>query len=91
MTTAAYQQLLILLRQTVNASPPDDKIRRLAKGLSKALNRYLQLQAASTLQARTGPPRPARDLAAVSASLATPGEQQHGTRTATATRPPRTD
>lgn len=77
MTEAAYEQLLILLRQAVNDSPPDDQIRRLAKGLSKALARWLRLQSASPVQARTGMPR-SQGLAAVNASLASPVESSHG-------------
>ncbi len=86
MTTAAYEQLLILLKQAVNDSPPDDQIRRLAKGLSKALARWLRLQSAQSVQARNGMPRPS-GLAAVNASLASPVESSHGK----ATRPQRTD
>ena len=59
MTTAAYEQLLVLLRHCVVDNPPDDQVRRLSKGLVKALTRFLSMQGTdSTDQARIGTPRP---------------------------------
>jgi hypothetical protein len=44
MTHAGYEQLLMMLRQCVQDNPPDDMVRRLSKGLAKALDRWLQLR-----------------------------------------------
>ena len=58
MTSAAYDQLLVLLKHCVIDNPPDDQVRRLSKGLVKALTRMLQMrQPVSPDQARSGAPR----------------------------------
>lgn len=78
MTLGAYEQLLTLLKQTVNDRPEDEQVRRLSKGLAKALDRWLQLRRpGSVAQARSGTPRHS-GLASVNASLARAGETTHG-------------
>lgn len=58
MTPAAYDQLLVLLKHCVTDNPPDEQVRRLSKGLVKALTRFLQMRGTvSTDQARIGTPR----------------------------------
>jgi len=58
MTQAAYEQLIVLLRHAIADNPPDDQVRRLSKGLVKALTRMLQCQQPdSPDQARIGTPR----------------------------------
>ena len=59
MTVAAYEQLVVLLRHAIADNPPDEQVRRLSKGLVKALTRMLQCQQPdSPDQARIGTPRP---------------------------------
>jgi hypothetical protein len=73
MTSAAYDQLLVLLKHAVADNPPDEQVRRLAKGLVKALTRMLRLrQPDSHDQARIGSPRPVTGLATDYASLDLP-------------------
>ena len=43
MTRPAYEQLLVLLKHAVSDNNPDDQVRRLSKGLVKALERWLKL------------------------------------------------
>lgn len=58
MTPAAYDQLLVLLKHCVSDNPPDEQVRRLSKGLVKALTRFLQMRGTvSPDQARIGTPR----------------------------------
>lgn len=84
MTRAAYEQLLALLRHAVNDNPQDDQIRRLSKGLMKALSRWLRLTEPTPAQARNGAPRATSRLAVVNASLGSlPQETSDGTTTRT--------
>lgn len=81
MTRAAYEQFLVLARHAVEDNPPDEQVRRLSKGLVKALDRWLRMTApASTDQARNGSPRPS-GLASVNASLALQRELHSGEKT----------
>jgi hypothetical protein len=78
MTLAAYEQLLILLKQCVEDNPRDKQVLRLAKGLVKALNNWLQyLRPVDTDQARSGRPR-TQGLASVNASLVSTEEISDG-------------
>lgn len=77
MTLAAQEQLLVLVKHLIVANPPDEQVRRLSKGLSKALDRWLQTQRATTDQARIGRPR-TEGLAAVNASLGSQQEMSDG-------------
>jgi hypothetical protein len=43
MTLAAYEQLLVLLKHAVEDNPQDEQVRRLSKGLVKALDRWLHV------------------------------------------------
>jgi hypothetical protein len=71
MTRAAYEQLLVLLRHAVSDNPPDSQVRRLSKGLVKALTKWLRLtEPLDSVQARSGTPRDDSRLASVNASLA---------------------
>jgi len=77
MTRAAYEQLLVLVRHAVTDNCPDLQVRRLSKGLAKALASWLRLtEPLDSVQARSGTPRAAMHLAPVNASLATPEERQ---------------
>lgn len=82
MTRAAYQQLLVLLNNTVRANPPDLQVVRLAKGLARAVERWLAIMPPSLpVQARNSVPRPC-DLASVNASLASqPGAHSNAEST----------
>jgi hypothetical protein len=76
VTRAAYEQLLVLLRHAVSDNPPDAQVRRLAKGLARALARWLRFsEPPDSDQARNGTPR-ASHLAPVNASLATSIEEK---------------
>jgi hypothetical protein len=77
MTPAAYEQYLVLARHAVADHCPDLQVRRLSKGLVKALTNWLRLmQPPDSVQARSGTPR-AQPLAPVNASLASSqGERQ---------------
>lgn len=69
MTISAYEHLLVLLKHAVTDNPPDEQVRRLSKGLVKALDRWLQqVRPSNPDQARSDAPLP-RGLAAVDASL----------------------
>lgn len=88
MTPAAYRHLLVLVEHAVEDNPPDEQVRRLSKGLSKALKRWLAMsQPVDSAQARTGTPR-LDGLAPVNASLAI---QSGATRHGEASRPQRPD
>jgi len=88
MTTAAYEQLLVLVKHAIADNPPDDQVRRLSKGLAKALTRMLQTQRPDfNDQARIGTPRPL-GLASVNASLATQRSHEYGEDSRTERRNP---
>ena len=74
MRREAQEQLLVLLQHLVQENPPDDQVRRLAKGLVKALARWLRLTQPDSDHARNGVPRPS-GLASVNASVASPRKQ----------------
>ena len=78
MTPAAYEQYLVLARHAVADHCPDLQVRRLSKGLVKALTNWLRLmQPPDSVQARSGTPRASEHLAPVNASLASSqGERQ---------------
>ena len=78
MTISAYEQLLVLVKHAVTDNPPDEQVRRLSKGLAKALERWLQVvRPVDTDQARNEVPRRS-GLASVDASLAIqPGDDGH--------------
>jgi hypothetical protein len=80
----AYEQLAVLLRQVIADNPHDQQVLRLAKGLVKAVDRWLQLRSPLSQhdQARNGTPR-AQRLASANASLASLGADAHGESTRT--------
>lgn len=80
MTLAAQEQLLVLLKHLIAENPPDEQVQRLSKGLTKALDRWLQTKRpAQPDQARIG--RPRTGLAAVNASLVSQQEMSDGEST----------
>ena len=88
MTSAAYEQLLVLVKHAIADNPPDDQVRRLSKGLAKALTRMLQMQRPDfNDQARIGMPRP-RGLASVNASLDNQRSHDNGEDSRTERRDP---
>ena len=77
MTIAACEQLLVLLKHLVADTPEDEQVRRLSKGLVKALDRWLSFRRPAPLdQARSGRPRDT-GLASVNASLVSSEEISH--------------
>lgn len=78
MTRAAYEQLLVLLRHAVSDAPESEQVRRLSKGLVKALDTWLRMTQPNQQQARTDTPRPG-GLASVNASLPSSPEQRDET------------
>jgi hypothetical protein len=80
MKRAAQEQLLVMVKQLVEENVPDLQVRRLAKGLSKALARWLRMAQPNSDHARSGTPRP-MGLASVNASVASSQEHNSGEST----------